>query len=226
MKRFLNTFLLCTVSIICLGQEWNTLGTHIKRSTNVYDNITYVTLNCKHLVTTYTTDSIRLFIYTDQDGWTHMLTYDSFDNSYNYVNTKYKGSSIVNENVKLYSIPETYSSLVTRTVYKQNKDTVTNFYDIVIPKPIYNRYLFGKQLMTAGWINFGVGIGLTAIGGVLYGTGLNSKNTNHINSGIAILSTGSALISVSIPLLCFGDNAKRESNTDFEMFELFYKSEK
>ena len=38
----------------------------------------------------------------------------------------------------------------------------------------------------------------------------------------ALLGIGGTLVSISLPLLCFGDAAKREANVDYETFNLHF----
>ena len=45
-----------------------------------------------------------------------------------------------------------------------------------------------------------------------------------MKAGDALLGIGGTLVSISLPLLCFGDAAKREANVDYETFNLHFKS--
>ena len=45
-----------------------------------------------------------------------------------------------------------------------------------------------------------------------------------MKGGDALLGIGGTLVSISLPLLCFGDAAKREANVDYETFNLHFKS--
>ncbi len=92
-----------------------------------------------------------------------------------------------------------------------------------IPACVYDRYQFGRTLMKAGWVNFGVGLGISAIGSILLVTNINHNDLQN-KAGYAFNSIGGTLVVVSIPLLCFGDNAKREANVDYEVFNLQYRN--
>lgn len=88
-----------------------------------------------------------------------------------------------------------------------------------VPDVVYDRYMFGHKLMKAGWINFGIGLSVAAIGGILLAA-KDDQTIPQIKAGDALLGIGGTLLSVSIPLLCFGDEAKREANVDYEVFNL------
>ena len=45
-----------------------------------------------------------------------------------------------------------------------------------------------------------------------------------MKAGDALLGIGGTLVSISLPLLCFGDAAKREANVDYETFNLHFKT--
>lgn len=43
-----------------------------------------------------------------------------------------------------------------------------------------------------------------------------------MKAGDALLGIGGTLVSISLPLLCFGDATKREANVDYETFNLHF----
>lgn len=92
-----------------------------------------------------------------------------------------------------------------------------------IPNVVFNRYMYGNRLMKAGWVNFGVGLGIAAVGGLLLVTKDRGQTITQIKAGDALMGIGGTLVSISLPLLCFGDAAKREANVDYETFNLHFK---
>ena len=58
-----------------------------------------------------------------------------------------------------------------------------------------------QHLKTAGWILLGSGIGLTAVGVVLFAEGTNAQNNNNYNNGYSTINSQQAAGAV---LLYFG----------------------
>lgn len=102
-----------------------------------------------------------------------------------------------------------------------NNNTPKQINTKYVPDVVYDRYMFGEKLMKSGWINFGIGLSVAAIGGILLvAKDVQTQTISQIKAGDALLGIGGTLLSVSIPLLCFGDEAKREANVDYEVFNL------
>lgn len=96
---------------------------------------------------------------------------------------------------------------------------------VKIPKTLYDRYVMGENLMTAGWITMLVGGMLTISGGIMYNHWNQVGKSEFPNMGkasMAFMGVGGTLIGVSIPLLCFGDNAKREANATLGAFRFYF----
>ena len=92
--------------------------------------------------------------------------------------------------------------------------------------------------MKSGWITLSIGTCVGIVGGILYSVGqyqptqtlppgiiINplpqpSTRTQILTAGVVLLGCGSTIIGVSIPLLCFGDNTKREANTLFKTYNI------
>jgi len=95
-----------------------------------------------------------------------------------------------------------------------------------IPKPIYDDYQFGAELFNSGCVMITVG-GLSGIiGGIMYGVGYkyNSRYGQQlITAGVVMMGIGGTFVSVSIPLLCFGDHMKRNVNRDYKLYNLYMK---
>lgn len=94
--------------------------------------------------------------------------------------------------------------------------------DFLLPNYIYNQYNLGQSCFKAGVVTISIGSVLALVGGVVYGVGVSKTGTKDasptVTAGAAILSVGSTGLGVSVPLLCFGDHMKRESNIDFSIF--------
>lgn len=120
---------------------------------------------------------------------------------------------------KLDTVPQ---YMTFRNSYTEDRKILESVYNntLKIPTGVYERYRLSNKLMIAGWVDLSVGTGLAIIGGILYGTGLKNQNQAEVISGSVFLGTGGTLVGFSIPLLCFGDNIKRESNVNCEIFNL------
>lgn len=76
---------------------------------------------------------------------------------------------------------------------------------------LYN-YRIGYNCFKAGQITMGIGVPISFIGAMCVVGGVKDKNWDACDAGYALLGIGGTFISVSIPLLCFGDHIKRECN--------------
>lgn len=88
---------------------------------------------------------------------------------------------------------------------------------IQIPKVIYDEYILGKQLSKAGVPIISIGLPICIIGTIF---ACNTEPTKQA-AGVALLGVGSSLVSISIPLLCFGDHLKRTANKDYILYTYF-----
>ena len=74
----------------------------------------------------------------------------------------------------------------------------------------------GKKLWKDGWTCFGVGVGFEFIGGVLFGVGINSHNSDVVLGcgipGGILLGAGSGLLVASVPCLVIGGIRKNNSH--------------
>lgn len=79
---------------------------------------------------------------------------------------------------------------------------------------LYN-YRIGYNCFKAGQITMGIGVAISFIGAMCVVGSVkmdNRDNWDACDAGYALLGIGGTFISVSIPLLCFGDHIKRECN--------------
>lgn len=136
----------------------------------------------------------------------------------NYTNIWYNGKNIVYS----YNKPGYSYELV-----KSNKLINTDIK--YLPSYVYERYKFGNRLTTAGSVLISFGLFTAAIGGIflcsemLYGNNNKSNPSNIHIASVAMIAVGGTFVGISLPLLCFGDAAKREANVNYDMFNLQYK---
>ena len=203
MKRLFSSILLIFTLVINLyAQDWNQIKYDIKHSN--FDSIINVSdsqilnLTIKEIKnSTFDWQYKRLYIDTVSGEYKH-VDQEEFE--------KYKNDT----NCLFIRQYKTMTNL--RYEYKYSNKS--------LPTPIYNRYMFGDELMKWGWVNFSFGSALTAVGGIIAGVGTNNGNVKQAQIGYGLIGVGGTLLSVSLPLLCFGDNAKRQANVDYEMFNL------
>lgn len=194
MKRFLAAIALCLVCAIGYGQaSWDAIGRTIKGSI-VYDTFGKTTYVGTLDVTMETIKTTR-YVYLD-----------TINGGYSYENEFYETHPFGYQFVREWSVMK---QIPTDTTFRQ---TAT------LPTCIYNRYKLGERLTLSGWINFGVGLGLSLIGGVLL-TRQDGNIPQQGKVGTAFLGAGGALVSISIPQLCFGDHIKREANVSLQIYE-------
>ena len=197
MKKILIIILFfCSLPTIVSGQDWNIIGEKLKHCDNIENKDNFISVQ-QYMNKTFETRRKDTYVY-----------YSSIANTAIYLDGK------LNE-----PLPEGFVFIKVQS----KEETILKNYDlseVIIPKPIYNRYIFGHQLMKAGWIDFGIGLGVATIGGILLAA-KDGQTIPQIKAGDALLGIGGTLLSVSIPLLCFGDDAKREANVDYEIFNLY-----
>lgn len=95
--------------------------------------------------------------------------------------------------------------------------------EIKIPKVIYDEYKMGASLFKCGKVFVGVGIPFVFSGMLLQVHGIKRMNEDAIIAGSVFYGIGGTCISVSIPLLCWGDHLKRTSNKDYKLYNLLKK---
>ena len=202
MKRIFIALMLCMVSVMCFGQEWDCIRHDIGNSDSVVleNNIYRI----------YRIDIIRDTIPITKA----MNLYESYNKPYIRVEA---GTPL-----DLMCAKDSAYHLVHRYYVQKYNYTKVPQQNSFIPKPILERYKYGNKLMNCGWINFSIGSVLTIVGGAVYGSGVKQNKINEVKSGITLLSVGGTFIGISIPLLCFGDNAKRQTNTDYETFNILW----
>jgi hypothetical protein len=190
--------LIITLVVNLYAQDWNQIGNAFKIAEKIYIDSTYKFVYINQVEKIYNYKIKTIYVYFDYDA----------------INGGYKRFGY-----KLDTVPKTYEF---RNSYNTTEKyvAVINNTTIKIPAPIYDRYVFGHTLMKAGWINFSIGTGIAAIGGILYGSGAKNNNLNKIKAGGALLGIGGTIFGISIPLLCFGDNAKREANTLLKTYDI------
>ena len=200
MKRYLFFVVLFTHLVSNVNsQSWDKIGDVFTKAEKIYIEPTHQFVLVDYVEKDYNYRIETTFVYYEYDAYGGM-SYKYFDH-------------------KLENPPVTY-------VFRNSYDKKTKYLSRVdnkilkIPVPVYERYLFGCTLMKSGWITFSIGLCTGAIGGILYGIGAKNHNGNEITAGAALLGCGGTIISVSIPLLCFGDNTKREANTLFETYNI------
>lgn len=155
-------------------------------------------------------------------NWNNFNNIDSIEyindiiNCYNNVNpiygyvTKYKITSIFdNDDNEIYRM----TPYEVRDIIGYEKKLVMK-----CPSVIYDNYKIGDRCYKAGWATFISASIMTIVGGIVYGTGIEKNNIESSKAGVAVLSAGSSLIGISIPLLCFGDHIKRETNMNYELW--------
>lgn len=95
--------------------------------------------------------------------------------------------------------------------------------EIKIPKVIYDEYKMGTSLFKCGKVFVGVGIPLVFSGMLLQVHGIKRMNEDAIIASSVFYGIGGTCVSVSIPLLCWGDHLKRTSNKDYKLYNLLKK---
>ncbi len=92
---------------------------------------------------------------------------------------------------------------------------------IPLQAPIYEEYMMGSRCVKAGAAFITVGAAMSLIGGIVMATvrpETSSKGTTAINpAGIALISVGGTFITISLPLLTFGDHMKRDANWNYRL---------
>jgi hypothetical protein len=73
-------------------------------------------------------------------------------------------------------------------------------------------YHIGYNCFEAGKTMVLVGVPISFIGAMCICGGINDNNYDACTAGYALLGIGGTFISVSVPLMCFGDHIKRECN--------------
>lgn len=73
-------------------------------------------------------------------------------------------------------------------------------------------YHIGHNCFEAGKVMILVGVPISFIGAMCICGGINDNNYDACTAGYALLGIGGTFISVSVPLMCFGDHIKRECN--------------
>lgn len=86
-----------------------------------------------------------------------------------------------------------------------------------VPPTIVYNYKQGENCFIAGSILAGIG-GFLVIPGILQM--FCGKNIKQKQIGTGLLSAGSTLVGVSIPLLCFGDHIKKDANMAYEVWDI------
>lgn len=88
---------------------------------------------------------------------------------------------------------------------------------VQLPEVIYDEYMLGKQLSTAGIPFISIGLPICIVGTIFACSTSQSKQT----AGTALLGIGGTMVSISLPLLCFGDHLKRTANKDYMLYTYF-----
>ena len=170
MKRLLSSILLIITLVTNLyAQDWNQIGNAFKIAEKIYIDSTYKFVYINQIEKIYNYKIKTTYVYYEYD--------DCGGVSYKYFDHKLKNIPANYEFRNSYNTTERYIAGINNTTMK-------------IPAPIYDRYVFGHTLMKAGWINFSIGTGITAIGGILYGVGAKNNNLNEIKAGGALFSIG------------------------------------
>jgi len=139
-----------------------------------------------------------------------------------------KDVTTVNDSIKM----PIYDSTPKR-VYKGNfygEDRYEIQYDILgynstyLPAPIVEEYKFGVKCFKTGGVFITIGAPMAFIGGILWGcaTETNKNGQVTVNNGLLVagevlVGIGASMVSVSIPLLSFGDHMKRDANWQYRL---------
>lgn len=99
------------------------------------------------------------------------------------------------EYVKLYNLPS--------NVEVRNRINMPS-------ESVLHNYIIGRRCFYSGKVFVSVGLLTSIVGAICIWQG--SYNTTAVTTGYTLLGIGSSFISVSIPLLCWGDHIKRECN--------------
>jgi len=126
-----------------------------------------------------------------------------------------------------------YDGKVSVPVYKTQKDQygfvdkkeIIDYSYRQVSAPVFEEYRFGRRCYNAGCVLISVGAPLSFIGGILLGCSMkaDSKGQVYVSdqsafiAGEVFVCIGAPMVSVSVPLLCFGDHMKREANWHYRM---------
>ena len=93
----------------------------------------------------------------------------------------------------------------------------------------YKSHESGKKLAKAGWVCLGIGGGIGVVGSVLWGAYFNSAegwywgdykrgSKEKVLAGVALTSAGTAILTVSVPLLTVGYARKNKSHVIYNNY--------
>lgn len=101
------------------------------------------------------------------------------------------------------------------TIYYVLSPNLIGYDKKYVPSPILEEYRFGRRCYKGGCATISIGAPMAFVGGILMATA--GKSTDQLLAGQVLLGVGCSLVSVSIPLLSFGDHMKREANWHYRM---------
>lgn len=150
-----------------------------------------------------------------------LVSVTAFSQSWDLLNhiTRYSKVSRINNYViddvlvsdTTYKEYRTFTYHVVITNYNNSEKWIRN--NICPPtKSVLSNYHIGHNCFAAGKAMVGVGVPISFIGAMCLVGGINDNNYDACTAGYALLGIGGTFISVSVPLMCFGDHIKRECN--------------
>ena len=135
----------------------------------------------------------------------HITRYTEVSNITNYVS----GDVLVSDTT--YKEYRTFTYHVVIVNYNNSEKWIRN--NIYPPtKSVLSNYHIGHNCFAAGKAMVLVGVPISFIGAMCICGGINDNNYDACTAGYALLGIGGTFISVSVPLMCFGDHIKRECN--------------
>lgn len=135
----------------------------------------------------------------------HITRYTAVSNIKNYMS----GDILVSDTTYKEHRIFTYKAVIAN--YNNSEKWIRN--NIYQPtKSVLSNYHIGHNCFEAGKAMVLVGVPISFIGAMCICGGINDNNYDACTAGYALLGIGGTFISVSIPLMCFGDHIKRECN--------------
>lgn len=217
MKKFLIALMLCLVSSIGFCQDWDSIGK------NIFNNEMVVHYERQHI----TRHKIRNHTIKNREYKKTII--------YNYLDTrtgiKFQYQTMIDTSLQQYQdyvflgeceVEKPIIGSISKSGYLKEMP-IHKTKDPIIDKVILDNYLIGDRCYKSGQAIIIIGSIVTFISlpFVFYDV---KKNENGViikstSAGIACAAIGGTLISVSLPLLCFGDHIKRETNMIYSVLK-------
>lgn len=94
---------------------------------------------------------------------------------------------------------------------------IMGYQSTYLPTPVYEEYKFGRKCYRTGSAFITLGSIMAVAGGICYLA--SGGNQTAKTAGEVLFVMGDVCITVSVPLLCFGDHMKREANWKYRMLK-------